>query len=86
MRLEARRRTVEGREEVADERARLEWVRRVRVMVVRQSTTVPKTSKRRALGGWVRDMDGLAGPRRWAGAKVGKVTWLVGWLVGWMVG
>lgn len=54
--VEARSRTAEGSEASGAERASAQWVIRALVMVERQSTTVPKTSKRSALGGCVVDM------------------------------
>jgi len=47
---------VEGREASGAERALVQWVIRALVTVERQSTTVPKTSKRRAEGGLVVDV------------------------------
>lgn len=54
--FDARSRTAEGREASGAERALVQWVIRALVTVERQSTTVPKTSKRRAEGGLVVDM------------------------------
>ena len=54
--VEAEVRVVEGMDEEGELRAvEADWVRNV-VTVPRQSTTVPKTSVRRAWGGLVRDM------------------------------
>lgn len=54
--VDARSRTADGMEASGAERASAQWAIRAAVMVLRHSTRVPKTSKRRAKGGWVVDM------------------------------
>jgi len=54
--VDARSRTADGMEASGAERASAQWAIRAAVMVLRHSTRVPKTSKRRAAGGCVVDM------------------------------
>lgn len=61
--VEARSRTADGSEASGAERASAQWAMRAAVTVERQSTTVPKTSKRRASGGSVVDIVSLCGGR-----------------------